>query len=96
MFLSTWDFEHRTISPHFHQSNGLVECAIQTVKRTLKKAKLANEDHYLSILFLNFQLAENVLSPAYKLFNRPISTNVSAVKLQLNPFAIKTATEQET
>ena len=94
--MCTWDFEHRTISPYFHQSNGLVECAIQTVKRTLKKAKLANEDHYLSILFLNFQFAENVLSPAYKSFNRPISTNVSAVKLQLKPFPAKTATEQET
>ena len=33
----TWDFEHRTSSPRFHQSNGLVERSIQTVKRTLKK-----------------------------------------------------------
>ena len=94
--MCTWDFEHRTINPYFHQSNGLVECAIQTVKRTLKKAKLANEDHYLSILFLNFQLVENVLSPAYNLYNRPISINVSAVKLQLKPFVTKSAIEQKT
>ena len=52
-FSRTWDFEHRTISPHFHQSNGLVERRIQTAKRTLKKAKLANEDHCLLILFFN-------------------------------------------
>ena len=32
-FSRTWDFEHRTISPHSHQSNGLVEL----VKRTFKK-----------------------------------------------------------
>ena len=32
-----WDFEHGTISPHFHQSNGLVEHCTETVKRTLKK-----------------------------------------------------------
>ena len=50
-FSRTWDFEHRTISLHFHQSNGLVERAIQTVKHTLKKAKIASEDHYLTILF---------------------------------------------
>ena len=36
-FSKTWDFEHRTSSPRFHQSNGLVERSIQTVKRTLKK-----------------------------------------------------------
>ena len=36
-FSQTWNFEHRTSSPHFHQSNGLVERSIQTVKRTLKK-----------------------------------------------------------
>ena len=36
-FSGTWDFEHRTISPHFHQSNRFVERAIQIVKRTLKK-----------------------------------------------------------
>ena len=36
-FLKAWDFEHRTSSPRFHQSNGLVERSIQTVKRTLKK-----------------------------------------------------------
>ena len=59
LFLRTWDFEHRTISQHFHQSNGLVERSIQTIKRTLKKAKLANEDHYLSILFLNSKPDEN-------------------------------------
>ena len=70
------DFEHRTISLHFHQSHGLVECSIQTVKHTLKKAKLANEDHYLSILFLDSQPDENGLPPAHKLFNRPIRTNL--------------------
>ena len=30
-FSKTWDFEHRTSSPHFHQSNGLVEHGIKTV-----------------------------------------------------------------
>ena len=35
LFLRTWDFEHQTISLYFHQSNRLVECAIQTVKHTL-------------------------------------------------------------
>ena len=79
-------------SPHFHQSNGLVERAIQTVNRALENAKLANEDHYLSILLLNSQATKNALSPAHKLFNRPTRTNVPSVKPQPKP----STTEQET
>ena len=75
LFPGTWDFD-QTISPQFHQSDGFLECAIQTVKCTLKKAKLANEDHYLLKLFLNFQSDKCALSPAHKLFNRPICTNL--------------------
>ena len=41
-FSRTYDFEHRTISPHFHQSNRLGERSIQTITRALKKAKLVN------------------------------------------------------
>ena len=44
----TWDFEHQTSCPHFHQSNELVERSIQTIKRNLKNAKLASEDDYWS------------------------------------------------
>ena len=36
-FLRTWDFEHQTISLHFHQSDGLVEHITHIVKCTLKK-----------------------------------------------------------
>ena len=95
-FSKTWDFEHRTSSPNFDQSNGLVERSIQTVKRTLKNAKLANEDHYLSILFLNSQPDENGLSPAHKLFNCPIRTNLPSAKPQPKPSTTNTAIEPET
>ena len=90
------DFEHRTNSPHFHQSNGLVERSIQTIKRTLKKTKLVNEDHYLSILFLNSQSDKNGFSLAHKLFNRPIRINLPSAKPQPKPSTTTTAIEPET
>ena len=31
-FAKEWDFKHNTSSPHFPESNGLVECTIQIVK----------------------------------------------------------------
>ena len=64
---------------------------IQTAKYTLKKAKLANEEHYLSILFLSSQPDKNGLSPAHKLFNHPICTNAPSIKPQTKPSTTKTA-----
>ena len=96
-FLRTWHFEHRTISPHFHQSNELVESNIQPVKRTLKKAKVTNENHYLSKLFLNSQSNENGLSLAHKLFNNPIHSNQPFIKPpSIKSSTTKTANEPKT
>ena len=55
----TWDILHKTISPHYHQSNDLAERSIRTVKQTLNKAKLNSEDHFLAMLSLNSQLDKN-------------------------------------
>ena len=66
-FVKSLDFKHQTVSPHYHQSNSLVEPSIQTIKQTLKKAKY-DKSEYL-VLFLNSQSNENGISPALKLFN---------------------------
>ena len=55
-FSKSWDFKQQTVSPHYHQSNDLVEWSIQTVKQTLKKTKHDQQDEYLALLFLNSQL----------------------------------------
>ena len=54
-------------SPHYRQSNGLRERSIQTVKRTLNKAKPNSEDHFLTMVSLNSQPHQNGTSPAFGL-----------------------------
>ena len=81
--------------PHFYQSHGLVEHSIQTVKRTLKKTKLADNNHYLSMLFLNSQPDKNGLSTSHKLFNRPIRINLLSLNHNLNLLSPKQQLNQK-
>ena len=89
-FSKSWDFQHQTVNPHYHQSNGLAERSIQIVKRTLKKAKYDQKDKYLALLFLNSQPNENGISPA--------RTNLSSVKhlLPQNPLVTETHRSRKT
>ena len=80
------------ISPHYHQSNGLAERSIQTVKQTLNKAKLNSEDHFLAMLSLNSQSDQNGTSPAEKLFGHKLRTTLPL----LIPFTQSTTTEKHT
>ena len=50
----------------------------------------------MPILFLNSQPDENGLSPAHKLFNRPIRTSLPSAKPQPKPSTTNTAIEPET
>ena len=45
---------------------------------------------------MNSQLDENGLSPAHKLFNRPIRTTLPSAKPQSKPSTTNTASERET
>ena len=80
-FAKEWDFKHVTSSPHFPQSNGLVERAIQTVKKSLKKAHDGNDDPYLTLLILNTTPGSDGASPAMRLFNHQPRTTLPSLNL---------------
>ena len=79
-FIKEWDFDHDTSSPHYPQSNGLVERKIQTVKKTLKKAFKSDEDLYLALLALNSTVSSDGTSPAFKMFGRQIRTTLPSAR----------------
>ena len=79
-FCKEWDISHDTSSPEYSNSNGLVERTIQTVKRTLRKAKRSNNDVHLDLLALKSTPGvKSQPSPAYMFFDRNIRTVVPSV-----------------
>ena len=69
-FAKHWDFHHKTSSPEYPQSNGLVERTIQTIKQTLRKSREDDSDPYLAILALRTSVNSTNSSAAFALFNR--------------------------
>ena len=49
-FAHSWDFGHITSSPGYSQSNGMVESAVKTAKKIIRKASKAKSDVYLALL----------------------------------------------
>ena len=87
-FARQFRFEHVTSSPHYPQSNGEAEWAVQTVKNLLKK----EGDSYLALLSyrstpLNVSLA--------LLMSRNLQTNVPMTKESIKPAAPDPALLQE-
>ena len=64
----------------------------------MKKAKYDQQDKYLALLFLSSQPSENGISPAQKLFNRQLRTNLPSVKplLPQNSFVTETLRPRKT
>ena len=50
-FAKDWECAHVTTSPKLSRSNGMAEDTIQTVKNVVKKAKAAQQDPMLAILY---------------------------------------------
>ncbi len=85
-FASRYGFQHTTSSPHFPQSNGQAERAVQTVKNLLKQAS----DPYLALLsYCATPLTWCQLSPAELLMGRRLRTTVPQISRKMVPYLLR-------
>ena len=77
-FAADRGFRHITSSPRYPQYNGFAERMVQTVKKTMLKARQSGADPDLSLLCLRTNPIDNNLpSPAELLCSRQLRSNVS-------------------
>ena len=70
-FACCYGFQHCTSSPHYPQSNGRAEKAVQTIKSLIKKANADKKDIYLALLELqNAPINDQLGSPVQRLMGR--------------------------
>ena len=85
-FAKEWQFECKTSSPTYGQSNGFIERHIQSIKSLLKKSTEDNKDLYLTLLeYRNTPLERNSYSPAQLLFNRRLNGILPMTNSLLKP-----------
>ena len=81
-FATAYNFSHVTSSPHFPQSNGHAERAVQTVKELLKESK----DPFMSLLiYRTTPLPWCNLSPSKLLMGRQLRSNLPLMNKNLIP-----------
>ena len=94
-FAKDYCFQHCTASPHYPQSNGMAEKAVQTVKNCLKKAVLDKRDPYLALLeYRNTPVSDMLGSPAQRLMGHRTKTLLPTSQKLLQPKTISPRTVQ--
>lgn len=79
-----WNFNHRTSSPRYPQSNGLAERTVQTAKRLLTKSKKDGHNLFMSLLAYRSTPLSIGLSPSQLLMSRRLRSN-----LPMHPYLLK-------
>jgi hypothetical protein len=85
-FNKTYNFQHTTSSPHYPQSNGKAEKAVQIAKNLIKKCTADKQDIYLALLDLrNTPAGGGIGSPVQRLMGRRTNTLIPTTKSLLQP-----------
>ena len=85
-FSKEYEFEHKTSSPRYPQSNGKAENAVKIAKKILQKANYARSDPNLALLAYLNTPTEGVGSfPAHRLFGRRTTTLLPTSDKLLKP-----------
>ena len=87
-FTNDYQIKHTTSSPHYPQSNGRAEKAVQIVKQLLTKAKADTVDPYLALLDLRNTPRDGLPSPAQLFFGRRTQTRFPTSPKLLQPQTI--------
>ena len=88
-FSIQYQFDHQPSSPHYPQSNGKVEKAVQTVKNLLRKSQAGECDFQLALLeFRNTPTNSLLGSPAQRLMGRRTRTLLPTANKLLLPKTI--------
>ena len=78
-FCNVFDIQHLTSSPHYHESNGRVERAIQTIKQMIKKTKCDEEMTMALIAYHDTPQDASIPSPAEMFFKRRINSRLGVM-----------------
>ena len=94
-FAEKYEFDHRTSSPHYPQSNGKAESAVKTVKGILEKAMAAGVDPYLALLEQRNTPSDGMTSsPVQRLFGRRTRTRIPTSSQLLKPSNPKSVNQE--
>ncbi|KAI5086769.1 hypothetical protein C0J45_23903, partial [Silurus meridionalis] len=89
-FSQLWEFDHKTSSPGYPQSNGKAESAVKTAKRLLHKSKASGRDPYLALLDHRNTPSQGLeSSPAQRLLNRRTRSLLPAKNSLLQPQVVQ-------
>lgn len=75
-FCEKLEIQHLTSSPHFHQSNGRAERAIQTIEQIYKKCQTKEEITLALLAYHDTPVSSDLPSPSELFFNRKINTRL--------------------
>ena len=80
-FSDQWGFKHVITTPKHHQSNGLAERHIQTLKHILKKIIQKGKDKEMALLQLrNMPIGNSGITPAELMYDRKVR-NLSLIHI---------------